>query len=76
MKLEFIKMQKVEFSGQGENATHLKVMQEFEKSFSDGEYYCTARGWKVHLGDNNILTVTSKAMFGFKFQAVVKKIEN
>jgi len=75
MKLEFIKMNLVEFSGQGENATHLKVMKEFENDYEQGKQYCLNRGWIVSLNDNSILSVTSKAMFGFKFNALVKKID-
>lgn len=70
--IEFLKLKELKHSGQGENAIHLKVMAEFEKSFEEGKYYCSARGWQVVL-ENSLLTVKSKSPFGFEMIALIKQ---
>lgn len=70
--MEILKIKTLEHSGQGENATHKKVLAEFRKSEEKGIYYCKQRGWDVTITET-LLTVTSKAMFGFKMSALIKK---
>lgn len=71
MTLEFIKLKEVKHSGTGDNATHIKVMKEFENDFEDAKRYCNLRGWKTTLS-NNILSVTGSLPFSFQLVALVR----
>lgn len=71
MKLEFIKLKEVKHSGTGDNATHIKVMQEFENDFEEGKRYCKIRGWRVIFSDN-LLSVLSNSPFGFTLIALAE----
>ena len=74
MKLRFISIKYLIYSGQGENAIHLKVINEFEKSYKDGEKFCLENEYNLLL-ENNYLTISSEKVFGFKFIAKVEKID-
>lgn len=71
MKLKFLKIKYLIHSGQGENATHLKVMNKFEKSYEEGEKYCLENNYNVLL-ENNYLTISNEQIYGFKFIALVE----
>ena len=71
-KIEFLKLNYVNHSGQGKGAIHLKVMREFEKSKSEGIKYCEKRGWNVFF-NGGILQVKSSALFGFHMNAIIKE---
>ena len=45
----FLKITQLKHSGQGENAIHKRVMNEFRKSEHNGVLYCKNRGWNVHI---------------------------
>jgi hypothetical protein len=70
--MEILKLKTLEHSGQGENATHKKVLAEFRKSEEQGVYYCRQRGWEVSITET-LLKVTSNAMFGFRMSALIKR---
>lgn len=63
--MEIFKITHLKHSGIGKNATHLKVIEQFEKSKNDGLIYCSKRGWNVK-EYNNCFTISSGAMFGFE----------
>ena len=46
-------------------------MKEFENDYEQGKQYCINRGWTISLKDNSILSINSKAMFGFKFNYIL-----
>jgi len=70
--MEILKIMSLKHSGQGENATHIKVIDEFTKSEEQGIYYCKQRGWDVNI-TNSLLVVQSKAIFGFHMYAKIKR---
>jgi hypothetical protein len=70
--MEILKLKTLEHSGQGENATHKKVLSEFMKSEKHGINYCQQRGWEVSITET-LLKVTSKDMFGFRMSALIKR---
>ena len=72
-KIEVLKLNYVNHSGQGKEATHIKVIDAFKISKSNGIKYCESRGWKVSFFEG-ILQVKSDAMFGFQMNAIVKEI--
>lgn len=70
--MEILKLKELKHSGQSENATHIKVLNEFKKSESQGVRYCLQRGWNVSI-TNTLLKVTSNALFGFQMTALIKR---
>ena len=70
--MEILKLKTLEHSGQGENAMHKKVLDEFRKSEEQGIYYCRQKGLDVSITET-LLRVTSNAMFGFKMSALIKR---
>ena len=72
MIMEILKIKTLKHSGHGEGATHKKVIREFNKSEMDGLHYCRLRGWSVEITET-LLTVKSKALFGFEMLALIKK---
>lgn len=70
-KLIFQELTHVKHSGTVD-PTHIKVMRMFEKSETNGIYYCDQRGWDVTLFDN-ILSIKSSALFGFEMSAIFRR---
>jgi hypothetical protein len=62
----------VNHSGTGRDATHVKVIREFQKSKAHGMLYCQARGWSATIV-GNILKVESELPFGFNMGAIVSE---
>lgn len=72
-KIEVLRLNFVNHSGQGENATHIKVIEAFKISKDNGLEYCKKRGWKVNFFDS-VLQVKSNALFGFHMNAIIKEV--
>lgn len=70
--MEILNLITLEHSGQGKNAIHKKVLDEFRKSEEEGTHYCLQNGWNVIVTDT-ILHVRSNAMFGFRMSALIKR---
>jgi len=68
-KIKFLKIRHLKNSGC--DPIHVKVMNEFRESKASGISYCKKRDWNVSLTDV-LLTVKSKAMFGFEFVALIE----
>lgn len=73
-KLVFCHITNVKHSGLGTNQIHVSVMNEFCKSIEEGKQYCQQRGWEVEL-NRGVLSVYSKAPFGFCMTALVQEVE-
>lgn len=73
-KLIFNHVANIKHSGHGSQAIHTVVMDKFRESIEEGKRYCQLRGWEVSISDG-ILTVRSKAPFGFGMTALVQEVE-
>jgi hypothetical protein len=65
--MQIIKFHEIKHSGQGENATHLKISKELrENGLKSLKSYCEKRGWDFfHDERMGTIKISSSAPFGF-----------
>jgi len=65
--LQIIKFHEIKHSGQGENATHIKISKHLrENGLPSLKKYCEARGWNFYHNERlGTIKIESVAPFGF-----------
>jgi len=70
--MKFLKIKHLKHSGQGENATHIQVMNKFRESKEVGMAFCKEKGFDAVINEA-MLVVTQAGEYGFEFSALIQE---